>query len=463
LAITRVDGILFTLGIATALFIRDGINRATFQLTTRLISLPFIFLLAQVSFRLAYYGTLVPNTAYAKLAFTMERILLGAVYLAKGALVNIVPLTAILVIGILFWRSQRREVLRRSLLFLIPGLLWLAYVCIIGGDFFGFQRHWAPALVCFSFALSHLVNGIAHVVPRQFAIYISLAAASYLVSQNIVPVEMEIGQKLRFSSALSNIARAGTIYAPHQLGDEYTQCKDFGELVSAFGSQRPLLAVYRAGCLPYRTQFPSLDMLGLTDSHIAHRRPSDMGKGIIGHELGDVGYVLSRKPDLIEHFLDCPLDHALCRLQREMVNRTDFQESYRLVFFGVGDGVRPLWARAEQGRVGIKRSATTISIPGFLLAGSAGARAVLSSDQKLVTELDYGDAAIQNVYIPAGAWEVSLVADSPETLQVMSSPQDGVTVIRPNTLHIASNGTTRSFTVFGGRGKIRAIVARAVQ
>jgi arabinofuranosyltransferase len=467
LAITRVDGILFSAGIAIALVLRDGFNRTTTQLVARLLAFPFIFLCAQVAFRLAYYGTFVPNTAHAKLAFTIERVMHGGLYLAKGALVNIVPLMVILVTILLLWRSQQREMLRRSLLFLIPGLVWLAYVGVIGGDFFLFQRHWMPALVCFTFALSHLVSGFPHVAPRRFAILATVAAALYLVFQNIVPVELERGQRLQLSAGLSNIWRVLTSYTPGPYRHWYLECRDSGQFVrTAFDGQRPLLAVYHAGCLPYRTQFPSLDMYGLTDSYIAHHRPRDMGKGLLGHELGDGGYVLSRKPDLIEYVdeaIDCQFSNDWCRIQREMAERAEFRQLYRLIYFSVGSGIMPFWTRIEDGRIGIVRSTTTIYIPGFLLAGTPGTRATLDSDQMmLVTELDHGEAAIENVYLPAGTWEVSLIAEAPSNLQLVTTPQTETTAMQPHQLRIVSNGSTRSFRVLGGRGKVHAIVAKVV-
>jgi hypothetical protein len=63
--------------------------------------------------------------------------------------------------------------------------------------------------------------------------------------------------------------------------------------------QRPLLAVDPAGCLPYFSKLPSVDMLGINDHYLARHRPADFGTGYIGHELGNGAYVLSRKPDLV--------------------------------------------------------------------------------------------------------------------------------------------------------------------
>lgn len=469
LSITRPDGILFAASIAIALVVRDGFNRASIQLAARLLSLPFAFFFAQIAFRLVYYGALVPNTAYAKLAFTVDRVLLGSLYLTKGALVNSVPLLVMLAVALLLWRSQRWQVLRGALLFLVPGFAWLAYVAVVGGDFFPFQRHWQPALVCFAFALSSLVGGLLHVALGRFVTLATAAAALYVVSQNSIAVELELGQELRLETVLSNIKKALSSYTENSRGQDghwYTQCKASGQFLrTAFGSQRPLLAVYRAGCLPYTTQLPSLDMLGLTDSYIAHHRPPSMGKGIIAHELGDGAYVLSRKPDLIEYVdesVDCLSSESWCRTQREMVDKPEFRHLYRLVVYRVENDDIPLWTRIEDGRIGIVRSANAIYIPGFLLATTSAARAVLDEGRMLVAQLENGDAAVEDVHIPAGTWEVSLIADALSNLQLATSPAADAVVLRPNSLRIVSDGTPRSFRVFGQHGKIHAITARAL-
>src|SRR5581483_8262248 len=72
--------------------------------------------------------------------------------------------------------------------------------------------------------------------------------------------------------------------------------KVLGDLLRrAFSPSQPLMAVDTAGCLPYFSGLPSLDMLGLNDAYIAHHTPAGFGHGAIGHELGDGRYVLSRR------------------------------------------------------------------------------------------------------------------------------------------------------------------------
>ncbi len=57
------------------------------------------------------------------------------------------------------------------------------------------------------------------------------------------------------------------------------------------------VATNAAGALPYFSRLPTLDMLGLTDRHIARVAPDRTQW--TGHEKGDGAYVLSREPDII--------------------------------------------------------------------------------------------------------------------------------------------------------------------
>ena len=71
------------------------------------------------------------------------------------------------------------------------------------------------------------------------------------------------------------------------------------DLKTAFAKQQPLVAVTASGCIPYWSELPALDMLGLNDYYLPRHRPDDMGEGSLGHELGDEEYVLNCKPDII--------------------------------------------------------------------------------------------------------------------------------------------------------------------
>jgi hypothetical protein len=58
-----------------------------------------------------------------------------------------------------------------------------------------------------------------------------------------------------------------------------------------------LLAIHSAGIIPYYSGLETLDMWGLSDLHIAHKKMPDMGKkGQVGHQKSDTPYVFSRRP-----------------------------------------------------------------------------------------------------------------------------------------------------------------------
>jgi hypothetical protein len=68
------------------------------------------------------------------------------------------------------------------------------------------------------------------------------------------------------------------------------------------------VAVVPAGSIPYESRLPSIDMLGLNDEHIAHRKIL-YSAHLAGHEKYDSQYVLSREPDIIiinDHLTSTP-------------------------------------------------------------------------------------------------------------------------------------------------------------
>ena len=54
-------------------------------------------------------------------------------------------------------------------------------------------------------------------------------------------------------------------------------------LKEAFGASQPLFAVTAAGSLPYWSELPALDMLGLNDYYLPRHPPQNFGQGWIGH------------------------------------------------------------------------------------------------------------------------------------------------------------------------------------
>jgi arabinofuranosyltransferase len=486
LAITRPDGILFGIGVGIGELIRHGITRHTIRRAMGFAGAPLAFMGIQIAFRLAYYGSPIPNTSFAKLSFNFERIADGAAYLGKGALVNGALIATLVATIIVLWRSVRWQVLRQNAVFIIPGIVWLAYICAIGGDWFPFERQWQPAFICFVFATCGALSMLSPIRPALLPLLAILVAALHVAAQaTINPYLLEFKQTSEFMETFrSDLRRAdpsgraerefASSWVVTGRGDslrgyhrEYLECLALGNLLhTAFSAERPLIAVNGAGCLPYHSKLPAIDMFGLNDAYIAHHPPPDMGHGPIGHELGDGVYVLSRKPDLI---VFCGLGEAFgvvvpcSRSDREIANSPELLNYYRMIFYRTGEFEMQAWTRIEGGRTGIKRAEGRIYIPGFLLATTSGARGVLDSAGKLIGRLQEGDARIENVDLPPGTWEVSLDTDGMSNLQLTTVPDSGSSALGPRTLRIVSEGGPRSFRVSGGQGLIYAIIARRVQ
>lgn len=487
ISITRPDGILF--GICTAIgeFIRSGFTRNVVRKIVTLVAIPIAFLSCQIVFRLSYYGTIVPNTAYGKLVFNFERVLGGAYYVGRGAWVNSVLIATVVIATLMLRRHRGWEALRQNALFIVPGVVWLIYVSAIGGDWFPFERHWQPAFICLVFCMCGLIGMLSPIKPQvgvPVAMCLILLHITTQVTINPYAEQYSERARTRFDEVLQRevrkvdpsgraerellshkvLSRAEYLQAYHY---EHHRCAAVGGLLNtAFINDQPLVAVNTAGCLPYFSRLPALDMLGLTDYHIAHHLPADMGHGLLAHELGDGAYVLSRHPDLIVFcgngmFLGVVV--PCHRGDREIAASPEFHKYYRLVFYRKDAFEMPMWTRIEQGRLGIRRTDDTLYIPGFLLATTPTARAELDSGGRLVAKLlDTGDAVLEDIEFPAGTWDVSTQTDGDAHLTLASVPAAGSSALKPDTVHITSIGGVRSFKISGAQGSIYAIVARRV-
>jgi hypothetical protein len=310
---------------------------------------------AQLAFRLAYYGEWVPNTARAKLALTFDRVVQGLIYVLDAVL-HLWPLC---LLALVLMVVARRE-LRRMLPPLGVMLLWAAYVVTIGGDSLTDRRHIVPLLVALGVLLA---IGLRHAFAQA-------SAGILLMPMAVLAMALQITVTAR---------------DPQNLDASTERWELDGEVIGtllkrAFHAEQPLLAVDAAGCLPYFSGLPSLDMLGINDKYLATHPPPGFGHGRLGHELGDGDYVMSRAPDLILPCLPQGASHGCFRSGRELVARADFRAHYRLLNF---EGTAPYRFRSQifvrtDGRIGIRSNRTGIDIPAhFFAVGSA----VASLDQ----------------------------------------------------------------------------------
>ena len=402
LAVTRADGLLFGFAAALALIVALGV-RAGWKPALTLLSVTAAFVAAQLAFRLIYYDAWVPNTYHAKVALSAQRVREGLKYLdtALPVVTGLLVTAAAALVVSLFDRRVRR----RTLLLATVGLSWSGYLAVIGGDFFWQHRHIVPLVPVLALLGAEFV---AWTVARRrwhWALGWGLTGAALV----------QLADAARKDPQRQHAINDRWHFAGRQVGSF---------LRYAFTEQRPLLAVDAAGCLPFFYQLPALDMLGLTDSHIARHAPPGFGTGFLGHELGDGKYVLSRKPDLIAFWTPVGGDRAPWLGGRQMQADPSFYQLYQGVTFDTFDGIRArIWVRKEDGRVGIQRSEQELVVPGFLLSQHADSVARFDGDGNLgVTIVDGVPAELDGLSVNRGLWRVRFQASGP--IQASVSAQD---------------------------------------
>ncbi len=390
--LARPDGALLVAGTLLGLLLVRGRDAATLRLAARLALLPALAVLGQLAFRLAYYGEWVPNTAFVKLGFGWLRLRYGLYYLI-GGLGALLPL--VILAGGLAMLVPRGGAADPRIRFIgVPVLLWGAYIVAIGGDVNAAWRHHTvialglALVIAIGFSELDARGGGAKVAARS-----GTAAALFLVwAIQLTDPQLDRARKERWQWDGEVVGRL---------------------LGTAFAAEQPLIAVDAAGSVPYYSRLPAVDMLGLSDGYLAHHRPADFGSGALGHELGDGAYVLSRQPDLVLFCHSFTEPEPCFRSGVEMIGSPEFAASYRLIRLEGQDPHRfraVIWARAENGRIGFRRSRDEVVVPAWFATDTATSAAHLGFDRKLVVSVGArSPAALSALPLAPGRWTVSAV------------------------------------------------------
>jgi len=417
LILSRLDGGIFLATTLLTIFIVRGINKESIRLVFLLGLLPAVFLLAQIGFRYFYYGEWIPNTALVKVSLSRIHLMEGLQYIRGGGF-SLLPLSLIAGVFTLvcFWdRNQRKRILLISL----PAAVWLGYIALVGGDIFPGWRHITPVI----------------------------GLMALLLAEGMIWLQKRISTRTQKALVILVLTACLAVFIRTQFNDlENRRAKKElwewdGEVIGlmlkdGFGKQQALLAVDPAGCLPFWSELPAVDMMGLNDYYIPRNPPPDFGQGYIGHELGDGNYVLSREPDLVV-FCSPRGGYEPCfRSGKEMTAGETFHQLYTPVVF---EGRRPynqqsiIWVRRYSPKIGIKQTPERIEIPAYLFNGNPDSIAHLDNSNNFVTPISAGiPAKIKELEIPPGKWRIdaevagdlqaTLIKSNGETYLLESSP-----------------------------------------
>jgi hypothetical protein len=355
ISINRPDGYLFTVAISVALLLIRHYHWKVGPARQRLmlVGVPLLFVAAQIIFRQCYYGEWLPNTAYAKLALSGHRWESGWDYLWGSF--NVQRHFWVLVGSAVVILAAAKEQRARLVLFTVPMVIWLLYVVAIGGDYSPAYRLLLPAAALGVLLMAHAAQLLIEKMRPPYREYI--AASIIAVIALIIFPRYYMRQH-----AVNDVQRA--------ISERWEwDGKTLAEILkTAFHEREPLMAVTTAGCLPYWSDLPAIDMFGLNDWHIARAKPKDFGRGAIGHELGDARYLLNRKPDMI-----------ILNVGARMVNYPPYSDTmktpeFELLYLPVRlqNSMQAhksfiVWMRRESARIGIRKWTDSLRIPGYYL------------------------------------------------------------------------------------------------
>ncbi|MFM7296532.1 MAG: hypothetical protein ACKO4Q_04825, partial [Planctomycetota bacterium] len=237
-----------------------------------LVALALGPLAAWQAFRLAYFGRLVPITYSVKKLDFLVDLKLGLEYLAESsAATGLVLALALGLVALARPALAADPVLRGATL---AASLFALYVVYVGGDFLPLARFFVPVL---PLALLAGCEGfVALFTPRR-----ALAAVALLGA-------------LAFESLQH--AQRPFLLATH-LGSE-PRWLALGQTIAKAVPPDTRVALAPIGCFRWSSRLYVVDMLGLTNAHIATVAP-DPNITIKGHTRYDAEWVLAQQPDMI--------------------------------------------------------------------------------------------------------------------------------------------------------------------
>ncbi|MEP7292610.1 MAG: hypothetical protein ABI835_12565, partial [Chloroflexota bacterium] len=264
--LVRSDSIILALALGIVFLWQERLTRKALILLA-LTTLPAV---VQLLFRVVYYANLMPNPYYLKVTGSDLLGLNGLRYAFRflttyGLLALLLPVTALLIPRL------------RVVVFIC--CVQIAYFILIGGDAFQFVRFAVPILPL---------------------IYLCAVVCLFHLAKNR-------DQSARF------LAVAYLLFATPLLGDLFTFPNnvalgwlELGVLIEDNTPPNTVVAISAAGTAPYfADQQRFVDLLGVTDAHIAHVTPAPE-LGVLGHNKFDFTYIYQvRKPDVLHTDSSC--------------------------------------------------------------------------------------------------------------------------------------------------------------
>lgn len=225
-------------------------------------------------FRILEYGRLLPNTFFAKLEPDVLGFGHGLSDLGGWALAHGVLLAATL--GVLVATRGRRDdgtarPGKPARWLLLPAgwlVLEAGFVLVAGGDWMGRTRYLAPMAPAFYLLLAEGWRRVPGVLLER-----RVAVAALLA------LHLAVGWVVR--DHIPDYTRVG---------------REIGLWLRGTAAPGDTVAVTAAGAIPYYSELPAYDVLGINDPRVAGRTPRHTGAWMPGHHRYDLDALLAARP-----------------------------------------------------------------------------------------------------------------------------------------------------------------------
>lgn len=259
---------------------------------------PFFAYLVYAGWKLQYYGSLIPNTYYAKSAdeaYWSQ----GLVYAATFYLGSHFWIPAAMMLAWLLLRTQRDATRRLQVFTAVAFVLFNVYVAKVGGDFM-YGRFYISLLPLALLGAEGLLHALAprpegrRSRPRLVAMVVlaaALAASAHGV--HLIP-EGRVRWHLADEGSVYRLEQRLPVVVQHPV---YRIGNFFGDVLTDRGIE-PTIAASGIGMMGYYSRLPLIDLRGLTDATIARREVQ--GRHRPGHEKwSSRAYLVERDVDFI--------------------------------------------------------------------------------------------------------------------------------------------------------------------
>lgn len=281
--LTRLDSAVY-LTVLQALVLYKLLSlRADWRKWVALLAPEVVIFAAWCIWQTSYYGELLPNTFYLKIASESA----GVRYANGFWFVYQFLLKYLFLVGFLLFAFHLRSLRRNTALLAIAtiSLAWCAYVIYAGGDFMEYRFMVAVIpLLAILLVWACLQTMRWNIGPVILGLALITAVGPWQPVE-LAPQHFDVETRERL---IRHLTPEG--------GDWEAVGQTLGRVFH--GSPQVTIAVMPAGVIPYYSQLPSVDMLGLNDRWIARHGRSFLP--VPGHyRIATLQYLLERRVNLL--------------------------------------------------------------------------------------------------------------------------------------------------------------------